>query len=227
MSNQVQTPPPSEEIDLGQLFQLIGNAFKKLFNFIGNIIKGFFGIIISFLLFIQKHFIKFVAAFIIGVIGGYILDKTKTPKYISTMVVEPNFNSVQQLYNNIDFYNDLAEAEDSTALASALKITVSEAASIKKLYLDSYADENQKLKSFDNFIKGLDTTTIKAIDYEAYLKNFNSVDARFHKISMESTNSYVAKKAQPAIINSISSNDYFKLQKKINDQDLGLKKKKK
>jgi len=223
MSNQVQTPPPSEEIDLGQLFQLIGNAFKKLFNFIGNIIRGFFGIIISFLLFIQKHFIKFVLAFVIGAVGGYFLDKNKTTKYISTMVVEPNFNSVQQLYNNIEFYNNLAGAKDSTALASALNISVPDAASIKKLYLDSYADENQKLKSFDTFIKGLDTTTIKAIDYEAYLKNFNSVDARFHKISMESTNSYVAKKAQSAIINSIATNDYFKLQKKINDENIELK----
>ncbi len=223
MSNQVPTPQPSEEIDLGQLFQLIGNAFKKLFNFIGSIIKGIFGIIISFLLFTQKHFLKFVIAFLIGAIGGYFIDKYKTPKYISSMVVEPNFNSVQQLYNNIDFYNDLAGARDSTALASALNISVNDAASIKRLYLDSYSDENQKLKSFDNFIKGLDTTTIKAIDYEAYLKNFNSLDARFHKISIESTNSYVAKKAQPAIIGSIATNDYFKLQKKINDKNIELK----
>ena len=223
MSNQVPTPPPSEEIDLGQLFQLIGNAFKKLFNFIGSIIKGIFGIIISFLLFIQKHFLKFVIAFLIGAIGGYFLDKYKAPKYISTMVVEPNFNSVQQLYNNIDFYNDLAGARDSIALASALNVSVNDAASIKSLYLDSYSDENQKLKSFDNFIKGLDTTTIKAIDYEAYLKNFNSLDARFHKISIESTNSSVAKKAQPAIIGSIATNDYFKLQKKINDKNIALK----
>jgi len=223
MSNQVQTPPPSEEIDLGQLFQLIGNAFKKLFNFIGSIIKSFFGIIISFLLFIQKHFIKFVLAVVIGVIGGYIVDNVKPTEYISTMVVEPNFNSVQQLYNNIDFYNDLAEAEESKALSLALNISEEEASSIKEVYMDSYSDENQKLKLFDDFIKGLDTTTIKAIDYEAYLKNFNSVDARFHKISIESTNNKVAKKSQPAIINSIATNDYFKLQKKINDKNIELK----
>jgi len=223
MSNQIQTPPPSEEVDLGQLFQLIGNAFKRLFNFIGSIIKGIFDVIISFLLFIQKHFIKFVLAIAIGAIGGHFLDKNKAPNYISTMVVEPNFNSVQQLYNNIEFYNDLAQAEDSIALASALNIDVLDAASIKKLYLDSYSDENQKLKLFDDFIKGLDSTTVKAIDYQAYLKNFNSLDARFHKISMESTNSYVAKKAQLAIISSIATNGYFKLQKETNAENLKLK----
>ena len=39
---------------------------------------------------------------------------------------------------------------------------------------------------------------------------------------MISTDNRVAKKAQPAIINSISVNEYFKLQKKINDENLDL-----
>ena len=88
------------------------------------------------------------------------------------MVVEPNFNSAQQLYNNIEFYDDLAKAEDSVTLANALEITVSDAASIKRINVDSYSDENQKVKLFDNFIKGLDSTTVKALDFSEYLDNF-------------------------------------------------------
>lgn len=224
MSNQIQpqTPPPSEEVDLGQLFQIIGNGFKKLFHFIGSIFKGFFNVIILFLLFIQKHMIKFVIAGVVGLVAGYFLDEYKEPQYISKMVVEPNFNSVQQLYNNVNFYNDLAKAKDSMVLAKALNISVDEASSIKKIFLDSYSDENQKVKLFDKFIKELDSTTVKAIDFENYLKNFNSLDARFHQITVISTNSYVAKKMQPAIISSIATNDYFKLQKRINDENLKL-----
>lgn len=175
-----------------------------------------------FLIFVQKNIIVIGAAVIIGGVGGFILDKTLPEKYISRMVVEPNFNSVQQLYNNIAFYNDLAEAQDSVALATALNITEHEAASVKEIFTDSYSDENQKIKLFDEFIRGLDTTTVKAIDYENYLKNFNSMDARFHQISVISTDNKVAKKAQPAIINSISVNQYFKLQKRINDENLDL-----
>ena len=48
------------------------------------------------------------------------------------------------------------------------------------------------------------------------------MDARFHQISIISTNNLVAKKTQPAIISSISVNDYFKLQKKVNDENLKL-----
>jgi hypothetical protein len=116
----------------------------------------------------------------------------------------------------------LANAQDSVALATALNITEHEAASIKEIFADSYSDENQKIKLFDEFIRELDTTTVKTIDFENYLQNFNSLDARFHQISVISTNNRVAKKMQPAIINSISVNDYFKLQKRINDENLSL-----
>lgn len=222
MADQPVNQNNSDEIDLGQLFQMIGRGFQKFYNFIGSIFKGIFHIAMLFLLFVQKNIIVIGAAVIIGGVGGFVLDKVLPEKYISRMVVEPNFNSVQQLYNNIAFYNDLAKAQDSVALATALNITEHEAASIEEIFTDSYSDENQKIQLFDKFISGLDTTTVKAIDFENYLKNFNSLDARFHQISVISTDNRVAKKAQPAIINSISVNEYFKLQKKINDENLDL-----
>jgi len=212
----------SEEIDLGQLFQLIGRGFQKLFNFIGSIFKGLFHAGILFLLFLQKNFVVLTTATVVGVAGGFLADIYKTPKYISKMVIEPNFNSVQQLYNNIDFYNDLAEAEDSITLSKALSISIREASTIKKVFMDSYSDENQKIQLFDEFIRELDTTTVKALDYASYLENFNSMDARFHQISLVATDDQVAKKVQPAIVSSIATNEYFKLQKRINDENLML-----
>lgn len=143
MSNNQQPQPASEEIDLGQLFQLIGNAFKKLFTFIGNIFKGIFHFIMLFLIFIQKHFIKFVIAGVVGIGLGVYLDLRKQDVFVSYMVVEPNFNSVQQLYNNIGFYNELAKAQDSITLANALRITTKEAASIKKFEIESFSDETE------------------------------------------------------------------------------------
>lgn len=174
------------------------------------------------MLFVQKNIIVLAIAVVVGGIGGYFLDTITPEKYVSRMVVEPNFNSVQQLYNNIAFYNDLAEAKDSVALATALNITEREAGTIEEIFVDSYSDDNQKIKLFDEFIRELDTTTVKAIDFENYLENFNSMDARFHRISLISTDNRVAKKTQSAIINSISVNDYFKLQKRINDENLAL-----
>ena len=222
MADQTNNSTNSDDVDLGQLFQLIGRAFQKVFNFIGSFFNGIFHMLILFLLFIRKNFMVLVISVAVGTVGGVLLDIFKTQKFISKMVVEPNFNSVQQLYNNIDFYNDLAKAEDSLALATALDLELGEAASIKEIFVDSYSDENQKIQLFDEFIRELDTTTVKALDYESYLENFNSLDARFHQITVVSTNNTIAKKIQPALINSISANDYFKLQKRINDENLVL-----
>tara|TARA_R110001583_G_scaffold76652_10_gene209548 strand:+ start:3471 stop:4520 length:1050 start_codon:yes stop_codon:yes gene_type:complete len=222
MSKETPQPQESEEVDLGQLFKLIGNAFDRFFRFIGNIFKGIFNLFILFLLFIQKHIIKFAIIGFVGLAIGIYLDSVKETTYISTMVVEPNFNSVQQLYNNIDFYNELAEAEDSTALAEALSISSKEAASIKAFQVESYSDENQKIQLFDEFVRSLDTITQKTIDMEAYLENFNSFDARFHTVSVIATDNSIAKKLQPSIINSISGNTYFNLQKEISDINIEL-----
>ena len=148
MADQPVNQNNSDEIDLGQLFQMIGRGFQKFFNFIGSIFKGIFHIIMLFLLFVQKNIILIGAAIIVGGIGGFFLDQITPVKYISRMVVEPNFNSVQQLYNNIEFYNDLAKAKDSVALATALNITEHEAASVKEIFVDSYSDENQKIQLF-------------------------------------------------------------------------------
>ena len=222
MSKELPQPQPSEEVDLGQLFKLIGKAFDRFFRFIASIFIGIFRFIILFLLFLQKHFIKFAIVGIIGLAIGIYLDLNKETNYISTMVVEPNFNSVQQLYNNIGFYNELADAQDSTALAEAFNISKNEAASIKEISIESYSDENQKVQLFDKFVRSLDTTTQKTIDMEAYLKNFNSFDARFHTVSVKATNSNIAKKIQPSIITSISRNEYFSLQKNISDVNIKL-----
>ncbi|MDE3742209.1 hypothetical protein [Maribacter polysaccharolyticus] len=212
----------SDEIDLGQLFQLIGNGFRKFFRFIGNIFKGIFHTVILFLLFLQKHIIKFGIAAVLGLALGFYLDTIKEPEFISTMVVEPNFNSAQQLYNNVNFYNELAKAQDSSALAEAMGISVSEAAKLKKFVVESYSDENQKVQLFDRFVRSLDSTTKKAIDIENYLENFNAMDSRFHTISVTAANNTVAKKIQPSIIQSISRNEYFQLQQSISDKNISL-----
>jgi hypothetical protein len=212
----------SDEIDLGQLLQLIGNGIRKVFNFFLTLLKSLAHALIIILIFLRRNFILLFLSVLVGGIGGYFVDQYMPTTYVSRMVVEPNFNSARQLYNNIGFYNDMARAKDSVALSKALKIEISEAASIKEIFVDSYTDENQKIRLFDDFIKGLDTTTISVIDYESYLSNFNSMDARFHQISVISTNNLVAKKAQPSIVRSISSNSYFRLQKRINDENIKI-----
>jgi hypothetical protein len=108
------------------------------------------------------------------------------------------------------------------ALADAFSISLKEASFLEEFNVESFSDENQKVQLFDKFVRSLDTTTQKTIDMESYLKNFNSFDARFHNISIVATDNSIAKKIQPSIINSISRNSYFNLQKEISDVNIKL-----
>ncbi|MDY8138667.1 hypothetical protein [Aquimarina sp. 2201CG5-10] len=220
MSNKENT---SEEIDLGQLFKFIGDGFNKLFHFIGNIFKTTFHLIILFLQFIRTHFIKFVIAGTLGLGVGWYWDSISDPIYRSSMIVEPNFNSVQQLYNNIEFYNELAEKKESRVLGLALKVSDSLAKTIVGVKIESFSDNTQRIRQFSEFIQELDTVSRKLVEYEDYLKNFNDINAKFHRIQIDATDPEVAKKCQNAILKSIENNEYFQLQKKVNDENIALK----
>ena len=212
----------SDEIDLGQLFQYIGNGIKSIFSAIGGFLMGIVNALFWLLLLIRKNLILLGLIFIIAAVGGYFLDQILPKKYVSKMVVEPNFNSAQQLYNSVEFLNSLADSEDSITLGAALNIESKLAARLKEIRVESYTDENQKLKLFDQFVRELDSITAQNIDIEEYLDNFNSMDARFHQITVISENSSLARMIQPAIISSIESNEYFRLQKRVNDENMTL-----
>lgn len=219
MSEQKQQ---RNEVDLGELFRLLGDGLRKFFRFIANIGRSILKLVILILLFFREHFVKFAIAAFIGIVLGWIIDNYKKDIYRSSMIVEPNFNSVQQLYNNIEFYNELAEEEEFEALSEALKISEEEAENLQKIIIESFSDQTQKIKQFSEFIQQLDTVSRKLFTYEDYLENFNDINAKFHKITIESASSVIAKKCQPAIVKSIENNEYFKLQKNVNDQNLAI-----
>ncbi|MEN8965669.1 MAG: hypothetical protein ABF250_06750, partial [Polaribacter sp.] len=93
-----------EEVDLGSLFKIIGKGFQNLFNFIGNIFKGIFHFFISILIFLKDNIVKIGIAAFIGFAIGVFIQVKSADKYESQMLVQPNFKSANQLYNNISYY---------------------------------------------------------------------------------------------------------------------------
>lgn len=104
MSNNIQ----DQELDLTQIGQGIKNFFNKIIN------KCF-----DFLFFIIEKKVVIISLFILGVIGGYFLDKGKT--YSHTIAVIPNFGSNDYLYNQIDFL-DKKLAEKDTLFFNSIDV---------------------------------------------------------------------------------------------------------
>jgi hypothetical protein len=216
-----QTNTKEEEIDLGRLFELIGRGFTKLFKAIGDLLKFLFNALIFVLLFLRKHFIKFVIAAIIGFFGGYFSEGTER-SYVSNMVVSSNFNSIHQLYNNITYYNNLVLQKDTSSLVKLFNINKKEAASLKSFEIEPIITENEKLSLLDEFIKTADTTSVKFIDANVYLNSLTKFNYKNHKITVNATKNDVFKKLESTIIDNLSENKYFKNQKNTFDKNIAF-----
>lgn len=199
-----------EEIDLGQLFYLIGKGFSNFFNFIGYIIGTVFSWFVLFLLFLRTNMIKiFIGTFIGTLLGGVYQYGFKTPTYESSMTVQPNFGSDVQLYKNIEYYESLILQEDIERLASSLKITKDEAKNITSINAKPYSNDNQTLLAYKNFIQQLDTSTVKMLDYETFTKEQPVESFRYHIVTIRSKDKYIFNKLHEPIISSIIQNPYY------------------
>ena len=112
MSTNSNTPNTSEEVDLGQLFKLIGNAFDRFFNFIYNIFKSIFLAFVWLVFFVKKRIIILALAGISGLIIGVLKGKSSVPKYESSVTVVQNYPTGENLYNAVSYYNDLVRQGD-------------------------------------------------------------------------------------------------------------------
>jgi len=215
-----QKIPQEEEIELGSLFKIIGRGFSNLFNAVGKLFKGIFHYLILFLIFLRNNALKLSLAIFIGAAFGLYLDFTKPQLYSSTMIVEPNFKSALQLYQNIDFYHELVKQKDSSLLAQTFNIPVTEAAKLKGFYVEPIRNENEKYQFFDDFIQEVDTTTVNNINIKEFKKGFTDYNYNYHQIKVKSLSNTIFEKLSVPIISSIENNPYYKYQKKINDENL-------
>ena len=130
MSNDLPKPQQSEEVDLGQLFKLIGNAFNRFFNFIGSIFKSLFLGFVWLVFFVKKHIIKLVIAGVTGICIGFLLEKSSEPTYKSYATIKQNYTTGENLYSSINYYRDLISQKDIATLKISLDLEEYEAASI-------------------------------------------------------------------------------------------------
>ena len=209
-NNNSQYKSNEEEIDLGQLFSLIGKGFSNIFRFIGSIFSTMFRWAMYWVIFIKKHLLVLLAATILGYSLGWIYKHyIEIPVYESSMTVQPNFGSTMQLYKNIDYYQSLVYLKDYKRLATSLNISEEEAKNLKKFRVEPYTNENETLLAFKRFVSNLDSTIVNKIDYKKFIQNQPTESFKFHIVTVESKDKYIFGKLRSPIISSIIRNDYY------------------
>jgi len=156
----------SEEVDLGYLFKSIGEFFKKLARLLFLVVA-----------FVRKYILIIIGIIIIGVIFGYFLDRNSVNVYENRLIVIPNFESIEYLYDKTDELNFKIQSGDSLYLK---EIFGDKYKAVKKIEIEPIVDiynfitksrenidvfrilfENQDMKEFVD-----DMTTSKQYKYQ-------------------------------------------------------------
>ena len=156
----------SEEVDLGYMFRSIGEIFKKL--------ARLFILVIAF---VRKYILFIIGLIILGIILGYFLDRDSVNVYENRLIVIPNFESVEYLYDKTDELNFKIKTGDSLYLK---EIFGKNYGAVKKIEIEPIVDiynfttksrenidvfrilfENQDMKEFVE-----DMTTSKQYKYQ-------------------------------------------------------------
>ena len=209
-----------EEVDLGSLFVVIGKGFSNFFNFIGDIFKGIFHFLITILIFLRENILKIGIAGFIGLIAGFFLEVKTPKKFESEMLLKPNFESTRQLYNNVNYYNDLVKQKDTVSLQKIFNLDKKTAASLEEFEIEPIITNRDIINAYDNLIESVDTLTIKSYVYEAFENSFTIYDYEVHKLNVTAKENDVFNKLGDVIISSVVNNNYFKRLKKLTNENL-------
>jgi len=209
-----------EEVDLGSLFLIIGKGFSNLFNFIGNFFQSIFHAVIKSLVFLKKNLRSIAIATFIGGVLGLVIEFNKTDLFEAELLLEPNFKSTRQLYNNVNYYNDLVKQKDTASLQQIFNLDENAAASLKKFEIEPLMIDSDILNSYNSLTFSLDSSIMKSYEYADFEDSFTMYDYTIHKVTVRAENNDVFDKLGSVIISSVVDNPYFDRLKKITNKNL-------
>ena len=216
MSKELQQPPQSEEVELGQVFKLIGNMFDRLFQFIGGIFKAVFSLIIYVLKAIFTNFKIIVIAMVVAGVIGFVVEKVKRPVFTSSMLVKPYFDSKFQLVTNIKYYNALIEDKDFKQLSNLFNIEEAYGEEIIEFEISPGPEtENDRILEFETFIKQVDSTRATDLYFEEFIENRSIYSGTLYEIGVKSHKKDIFRSLEEGL-NSTFTNTYSvkKMQKR-------------
>lgn len=200
MSNQPQLNNTSDEIDLREVFNLIGNFFKKVLRLIFKAVD-----------FYKQKWMLFVGLFVVGLGLGYVIDYVildNPTSYKQEVIVEPNFGSVSYFYDNV---KELVEAVDRKNPIPEVNITQEQWDNIKEIKVTPIINTSDFLSNINNdAAKAILGDNLKSIDDKilndpAYVQFYSK-----HKLIVEFKDSTNAEEITVNLLEYLKDSEYYK-----------------
>ena len=225
MSDKTNQKKESEEVDLLQLFNFFESKVKSLLKILFKILESIFNVFINFLKILQANFIKISISVIVAFVVGTAYDMYRPKVFKSKMMVKPMYNSKYQLFTNIDYYNALIRTKAIDKLSKVFEITTEEAKSLKGFEMTPGPEnENEKIRAYDDFIKSLDSSTAKMVDYEQFIDQMSVYNSSLYEIKVRSSQKDIFLKLLPGFTKTFET-EYSKENKKKQEEIYELKRK--
>lgn len=226
MENQDKktVPGASNDVDLGVMFQLIGNGFRKLGNFIRELFVGFTNGMLFILIFLKKRMWWILGALVLGYSWGTYQNYKNGVKYYSVMTARFHQGSTNALYHTIGYLNNMISVGRVDELAKVLSISKADAQTLRSFEAEPIKNESEVSalykQQFFSFYRGqvvrTDTFWTRVIPYKDFKLGLTNFDYPLQEISVVSTQIDVFKKLQQGFIDAVCSNGDLKKQLEIN-----------
>lgn len=188
----------SDEIDLGQLLKMIGNGFRKIFN-------GF----LRFFLYIKKRALILLSLVILGGAIGFGLNQIVTKGMKTEVIVKPNIESKDYLYDAVDEIQANIKAK-SDSFFEELNIDIE---NLKGFSVSiTTVEDKQRARKSDDEIKYLEilqkfeNSAIVADVIRAEIMNNSSLN---HRITFYYKDAETGQQIAKELVSYINSNNYF------------------
>lgn len=197
----MSTNSQDQEIDLGQ----IGKGIKNFFN---SIVDSIF----DFIFFIKKKIIIIGFLFVLGVVLGYLLDKSKT--YTQDITVIPNFGSNEYLYKKVEFLNSRIIEKDeqffkSIGIVDSKKIGKIEIKAINGIF--GFVNMRDNEQNFELIkLMAEDGSIDEIIKSDMTSKNYY-----LHNITFQTSEKITQKEVIDQLLKYFQDNSFYKKQQKI------------
>lgn len=205
----VNKPESSDEIDLGQLFQLIRKGFNRLGNFVLRIF-----------LYLKKNAINLGALLILGLAIGVLLKAFGDKRLKSEVIVKPNFDSTDYVYDAVEEIQSKINNKD-TLFFKSLEMDVNglKDFEITITPIEKGDQDKDKLKENNDYLDILQNYKDNDFVLEAVKSEVLKKANLTHRITFSHRNPIKGEEYVGKLMGYINSNPYFNELRKVYNEN--------
>ena len=181
---------------MGYLFKSIGGFFKKILRTLFLILDFF-----------KKYFIIIIILLIIGFAYGYYKDYNAIKTYDNEVIVIPNFESVDYLYDKVEAINKKIASGDTIYLQKVLDTNFQKVSSIQlEPIVDIYNFVSKSYRNYDVL-----RLIAEKQDFSEYIEDLStSKYYKYHRMEISTFGKESSEKIIEDILAFLNDNEHFK-----------------